>query len=114
MPVYADLELHQGDDILFRLELLDSDRSLWNVSSGYTGRATFKKTYATRDSDAYNFTVTFPGDPVNAVDLVLDGTVSDDIKSGRYVYDVFLLKDNSSVKVLEGKLEIYPSATSIV
>jgi hypothetical protein len=113
MPVYADLELHQGDDTVFRLEVLDSDRSAKNLT-GYTGRAKFKKTYSTSDSNAHSFTVNIPTPQTNGfLDLVLDGTTSDDIKAGRYLYDVFLLKDSSSEKILEGTLEIFPSATSI-
>ena len=113
MPVYADLELHQGDDTTFRLEVLDSNNARKDLT-GFSGAAKFKKTYGTSDSDAYSFNVTLPAGIFNGfIDLTLDGTASDDIKAGRYVYDVFLLKDSSSEKILEGKLEIHPSVTPI-
>lgn len=111
MANYADLTAHQGDDTVFRLELIDADKTpkdLTNVSA----RSQFKRNYAASDSDTFSFTTLVDSAGSN-LDLVLDGTVSDDIKAGRYFYDVFLLNGNTSEKILEGRLEILPSATSI-
>ena len=108
MTQYADLTIHQGNDVIFRLEVLDSDRTPKDLSI-FSAKSSFKRTY--KSSDTYHFQTAT--DSAGNLDLILDGTVSDDIKTGRYFYDVFLLKDNTSEKILEGRLEIMPSATSI-
>lgn len=110
MTQYADLTIHQGDDSIFRLEVLDSDRTPKDLSS-FSAKSSFKRTYKSSDSDTYHFQTAT--DSAGNLDLILDGTASDDIKIGRYFYDVFLLKNNTSEKILEGRLEIMPSATSI-
>jgi hypothetical protein len=113
MANYADLELHQGEDTVFRLEIIDSDKSAKDLT-GFTGRSYFKKSYSLSDSDTYSFSVEIPEPYTQGyLDLILDGTTSDDLKRGRYFYDVFLLNDTASEKILEGRLEIMPSATSI-
>lgn len=114
MVNYAELQLHQGNDTVFRLEILNSDKSPKDLTD-FTARSSFKRTYKSSDSDTYSFTCNIPEPYTNGyLDLVIDGTITDDIRAGRYFYDVFLLKDSASEKILEGRLEILPSATSII
>lgn len=112
MVNYADLTAHQGDDTVFRLELIDADKTPKDLT-GASARSQFKRNYAASDSDTYSFTTSIDS-AASTLDLSLDGTTSDDIKAGRYFYDVFLLNGNTSEKILEGRIEILPSATSIV
>lgn len=110
MVNYADLTLHQGNDTVFRLEILDSDKSPKDLTD-FSARSSFKRTYS---SDTYSFTCNIPEPYSNGyLDLVVDGTTTDDIRAGLYFYDVFLFKDSASEKILEGRIEILPSATSI-
>ena len=113
MPVYADLDLHQGDDTTFRLEVLDSNNARKDLT-GFSGAAKFKKTYGTSDSDAYSFNVTFPTGVFNGfIDLTLDGTASDDIKAGRYVYDVRLVSGIGTVsRLVEGMAMVTAGITT--
>lgn len=113
MVKYADLTLHQGNDTIFRLEILDSDKSPKDLTD-FSARSSFKRTYKSSDSDTYSFTCVIPEPYSNGyLDLVVDGTVTDDIRAGRYYYDVFLMNNGTSEKILEGLVEIMPSATSI-
>lgn len=113
MVDFADLTAHQGDDTIFRIEVVNADKTPKDLT-GYTVKSQFKRNYAASDSDTYTFTTAIDS-AASAVDLVLDGTVSDDIKAGKYFYDVFLISDGGSgtEKLLEGRLELLPSATSI-
>lgn len=112
---YADLEIHQGADIVFRLELVNDDKTAKDLTN-LTARAYIKKTYATSDSDAITFECSFPEPRTDGyLDLTLDGTVSDDMRKGMYYYDVFLFNnDSDSEKILEGRVDLKPSATSII
>ena len=113
MVYNADLTVHQGNDTVFRLEILDSDKSPKDLTD-FSARSSFKRTYKSSDSDTYSFNCVIPDPASNGyLDLIIDGTLSDDIRAGRYFYDVFLLKDDTSEKIIEGRVEILPSATSI-
>jgi len=113
MVNYADLTAHQGDDTVFRLELIDTDKTPKDMTN-LAARSQFKRNYRASDSDTHNF-ITIIDSAESTLDLLLDGTISNDINPGRYFYDVFLLSINGQVteKILEGRLEILPSATSI-
>lgn len=114
MVNYADLTIHQGSDTIFRLEIVNDDKSKKDLTN-FDARSSFKRSYTSSDSDTYSFTCNIPEPYTNGyLDLVIDGTITDDIRAGRYFYDVFLLKDSASEKILEGRLEILPSATSII
>lgn len=113
MVKYADLTIHQGDDTIFRLEIVNDDKSKKDLS-GLDARSSFKRSYTNSDSDTYSFECRIPEPYTDGyLDLVIDGTVTDDIKAGRYYYDVFLMNNSTSEKILEGLVEIMPSSTNI-
>lgn len=121
MSSYSDLEVHQGEDIVFRIELVDTNSAPKDLA-GLEARAYFRKSY-TSTATTYQLTPNFV-EPrtLGILDLVLLGQTSDDIPRGRYFYDVFLLNQDSdelnglssiSEKILEGQIEVMPSVTSI-
>jgi|DEB0MinimDraft_10_1074344.scaffolds.fasta_scaffold26415_2 hypothetical protein len=118
MTKYSDLQVHQGEDISFRLEIVDENGAVKDLT-GLNARARFRKSYSSSNATTYSFSTSFgANDPtLGLLDLTLAGEVSDDIPRGRYVYDVFLLTNGSldiSEKILEGQIEVMPSVTSII
>jgi hypothetical protein len=121
MSSYSDLEVHQGEDIVFRIELVDANSAPKDLE-GLESRAYFRKSY-TSTATTYQLTPSFiEPRTLGILDLTLLGQTSDDIPRGRYFYDVFLLNQDSdesdglfgiSEKILEGQIEVMPSVTSI-
>jgi hypothetical protein len=109
MAEYAVLTADQGTDTIFRIELVDSDKSAKDLTN-FTASAKFKKTYASADSNSFTTEIPTPKTQ-GFVDLTLNGSTTNAIKAGRYVYDVELQNGATTERVLEGILEISPCVT---
>lgn len=111
MAEYAVLTADQGTDTIFRIELVDEDKSAKDLT-GFSVAAKFKKSYASANSNS--FTTDIPSPKTQGfVDLTLSGTATNAIKAGRYVYDVEITNVDTATteRVLEGILEISPCVT---
>lgn len=116
MAQYEDISIDQGTDVNIRLELTNPNGTKKDLL-GYTVSAYMKKTFNTPTDDAIQFTASVESPSVNGiVNLQLTNSQTDDIKPGRYVYDVeisFLDSDGNRLveRILEGQINVTPSVT---
>lgn len=128
MAHYEDLTIDQGTDVVIKLEcynpdgtekyLNSYDSDLNSLIPLYEVNAKIKKTYNTKDSDSITFdATTLDVEANNVVSLSLTNLQTDEMKPGRYVYDVELKSYDSDndvyvvERILEGKLTLTPSVT---
>lgn len=116
MAQYEEFTIDQGADFAMELHLTNVNGSVKNLTN-YLVDAKLKKNYNSDSDDTYNFTsiVADPGTQ-GIVTLSLSNTVTDTLKSGRYVYDVELSyqdSDSNTVieRILEGRIQVTPSVT---
>ena len=109
MSEYAVLTADQGTDIVYRLEVVDSDKSPKDLTN-FTASAKYKKTY--NSTTAYAFNVQIPAPKTQGfVDLILNGLTTSTHKSGRYVYDVEIKNGTTTERILEGIIDFTPGVT---
>ena len=128
MAQYEDLIVDQGSDVEIKLELFNPDGSQKQLNKFNTLTQTLeplfnstgkiKKSFNTKDSDAISFgaSTISPSNAENELYLSLTNTVTDNMKAGRYVYDVEISATDSFgvttiERILEGKLTVSPSVT---
>lgn len=102
----------QGATWQFRIELKDSEGAAINLTD-YLGRGQIRKNYLSTDiTKSFTVTVVVP-ETDGKVDVLLAATDTDDIKRGRYVYDieVYTANDAHVLRILQGKLLVDPEVT---
>jgi hypothetical protein len=115
MPVgYSELFLEQGASFNTTITLYDVNNLSYNLV-GYTANSQIRKSYYSANA-VVAFTTSFSNTPADG-DLTLSLTYQQtaNVAAGRYVYDVYLTSQNqtSRVRVLEGIINVTPSATRI-
>jgi hypothetical protein len=129
MAQYEDFQIDQGTDIVINLECYNPDGSKKILSvydsdsqtaiGFYTPKAYIKKTYNSSDSDTVQFQATtlVEFEKNNVIQLKLTHQQTNNMKPGRYVYDVEIEQFDSSSntliveRILEGKITLTPSVT---
>ena len=128
MAQYEDLIIDQGSDVEIKLELYNPDGTMkilnkydtigQQITPLYSATGKIKKSFNSTDSNTYDWgtTTLSPGNEENCVYLSLTNTVTNSMKSGRYVYDVEISATDSQgvvtvERILEGKLTVSPSVT---
>ncbi len=128
MAQYEDLIVDQGSDVEIKLELFNPDGSQkilnkFNIVTQtlepmFNASGKIKKSFNSKDSDSISFgaSTISPSNAENELYLSLSNTVTDAMKSGRYVYDVEISATDSFgvttiERILEGKLTVSPSVT---
>ena len=128
MAQYEDLIIDQGSDVEIKLELYNPDGTMkilnkydtigQQITPLYSATGKIKKSFNSTDSNTYAWgtTTLSPGNEENCVYLSLTNTVTNSMKSGRYVYDVEISATDSQgvvtvERILEGKLTVSPSVT---
>ena len=128
MAQYEDLIVDQGSDVEIKLELFNPDGSQkilnkFNIVTQtlepmFNASGKIKKSFNSKDSDSISFgaSTISPSNAENELYLSLGNTVTDAMKSGRYVYDVEISATDSFgvttiERILEGKLTVSPSVT---
>jgi hypothetical protein len=115
MAQYEDLVIDQGADVAIELELVDANGSPKDLTN-YSAAAKMKRSYNSDSDDTTDFTAVI-SDPIEgSVVLSLTNLQTDELKKGRYLYDVevsFVDSDSFTVveRVLEGSIEVTPSVT---
>jgi hypothetical protein len=116
MAQYEEFTIDQGADFAMELHLTNIDGSVKNLTN-YVVNGKLKKNYNSDSDDTYNFT-TLVADPGTSgvVTLSLSNTITDTLKSGRYVYDIELSYQDSASntiieRILEGRIQVTPSVT---
>ena len=112
MGTYVDLNLFQGDDFGYLLQLSNNDGSNLNVA-GYTFASWAKTSYYTSNV-AITLKVTVNDATNGNLTLSLDGANTSNIIAGNYVYDVTMKdKANSTSHLMNGLLIVLPGVTNI-
>ena len=116
MAQYEEFTIDQGADVAVEIHCVNLDNTAKDLTD-YLVAAKLKKTY---ESDSNN-TISFNSIVANPstdgiVTLSLTNIQTDDLKAGRYVYDVELsfidsAGDTIVERVLEGRVQVSPSVT---
>lgn len=111
MAVYANLTIDQGSDFTSVVNVDDANNNPADLT-GYTARGQVRKTYGS--TTAYDFTASITTPLEGKVVIELSNTVTGSLKPGRYVYDVEVVSASGTVtRVIEGQIEVTPSATRL-
>jgi hypothetical protein len=107
---YQELFIEQGSNFNTSLTLNDVYGNPYNLANT-TAKSSIKKSYYTNTITA-DFVVNIELPLNGIIQLNLDDSVTANIVSGRYVYDV-LIKDSSNnvTRVLEGIVNVSPGVT---
>lgn len=110
MAQFVELDLDQGTDLSYNLDLTQDDGSPLNVT-GYTFSSSIRKSYYSENVTA-NLTVTVANSVGGNVLLTMNSAVSANIKAGRYLFDV-KQKDaaNVTTRIIEGIITVLPQVT---
>ena len=110
MGAKANIIIDQGTDFMTSITVTDDDGNVQDLT-GYTGEAQIRKHYlSTTKTD---FTVAF-GAPRSdgVITLTLGRTLTANLESGRYVYDVELTSaSNTTSRLIEGMVTVTPQVT---
>lgn len=116
MAQYEELTIDQGSDVAVEIHLVNKNGSAKNLLN-HTIAATMKKTYNSDSDDTTDFSC-IVAQPASRgiVTLSLTHTQTENLRPGRYVYDVemsYLDSDNVTIieRVLEGLIIVTPSVT---
>lgn len=114
---YEDISINQGSDTTIKLELVDENNNAKNLTN-YQVAAKAKKSFTATDSaDIVTFSAQIPSPGSDGIiNLSLTNSQTDNMKAGRWVYDVEISFQDSSdneiiERVLEGKITVTPSVT---
>lgn len=109
---YLELFLEQGETFSANVSLDQINGSPYNLMN-YIVKSDIRKSYWSANTSA-TFTSTINISD-STIGLFLDANTTQNLSSGRYVYDVFLTDTVTNVrsKVLEGIVFVEPSATKI-
>jgi hypothetical protein len=109
MAAVSNLAIDQGTTYSVTITVTDDTGSARNLTS-YTVRSQMRKSYYTNANVAFSANIASPAD--GTVTLDLTDTQTSALRPGRYVYDVELVSNVSTVeRIVEGIVTIYPEAT---
>lgn len=110
MASFLELSCDQGSDFSVNLDLTNDDGSIINVS-GYTFTSSIRKSYYSANVTA-NLTVAVANAASGNVSLSMNSATTANIKAGRYLYDVKMVRsDNTVSRVIEGIITVFPQIT---
>lgn len=115
MATYEEFTIDQGTDVAIELHLVDQAQAAKDLTN-YSVAAKLKKTYNSDSDDTTNFTAIVSNASSGIVTLSLSNSQTDNLRAGRYVYDVeisFVDSDANTIveRVLEGRIQVTPSVT---
>lgn len=116
MARYEDITIDQGADVAIELHLATANGAAKNLTN-HVISSKIKKTYNSDSSDTTSFNAIIANPASRGiVTLSLTNTETDNLKAGRYVYDVEMaLVDSAGIsiieRILEGQLIVTPSVT---
>ena len=109
MPAaYTNLYLEQGTTFTTTITLDDVYGDIYDLS-GYSASSQIRKSYYSANATATFSTSINISQGTVTLDLTAD--VTSNIAAGRYVYDTVLISDNSTVRILEGIVDVSPRVT---
>lgn len=110
MATVYNLAVDQGTDFSTTIDVNDDTGSARDLS-GYTARAQLRRSYHSVSNTAFTITINNPSE--GEVVISLSNAVTSNLRYGRYVYDVELVKTSDSTveRILEGIITVYPEVT---
>ena len=105
----SNLQIEQGCDFEHLFALGDNDNNTTLNLAGFTATAQLRKWAGSTSSVAFASTVSSPLD--GEIQISMASTITTDIKPGRYLYDVILQDGVSTVKVVEGMVNVRAGVT---
>lgn len=111
---YLELFLQQGET--FSIDItLDSLNGLPYNLADYTAKSEIRKSWWSANSTASFATEIYDNGSEGIIKLSLDAPITQNVSSGKYVYDVFITDSTTQTrsKILEGILFVDPSSTKI-
>lgn len=110
MAQFVELELDQGTDFVFDLDLSDDNGVAINVTN-FVFTSSIRKSYYS-STVAANLTVTILNAANGNVALTLNAATTSNIKAGRYLFDVKQIDNvNTTIRLVEGILTVNPQVT---
>ena len=111
---YLELFLEQGEDYSISITLDGLNGYPYNLTNSNV-KSDIRKSYWSENVTA-SFSANVANTELGIITLSLPANTTQDIRSGRYVYDVFITNTSNPTnrsKVLEGIVNVEPSATKI-
>lgn len=108
MAVYSNLTIDQGASFSANIDVTDSDGDALNLD-GYSVEGQIRKTYSS--TTAVDFTASIINASAGVVQISLSATQTNNMKAGRYVYDVEINSGGTITRVVEGQVEVTPGVT---
>ena len=116
MAQYEELTIDQGADVAIEIHLVDKAGSKKDLTN-HVISAKMKKSFNSDSADTTSFTTIVAEPATDGVATIsLTNNATDNLKAGRYVYDVEMsfvdsAGDTVIERVLEGKITVTPSVT---
>lgn len=110
MAQFIELDLDQGTDLSYNLDLTNDDGSPIDVT-GYVFTSSIRKSYYSKSVTA-NLTVTIADAANGNVVLSMNSDTTTAIRAGRYLFDI-KQKDaaNTYTRIVEGIITVLPQIT---
>lgn len=110
MAQFIELDVDQGTDFNFDLDLTNDDGSVINVTS-YTFSSSIRKSYYSSSVTA-NLSVQVVNAANGNVVLSMNSATTSNIKAGRYLFDVKQVdSSNVTTRLVEGIITVLPQVT---
>ena len=105
-PTYEDLEVPQGVDYRFQIQMYTGEGSRRDLTTVTEVRGKINYSYQASDSDTVDFFCTVDAPPTKGI---INCTLSDDQTEGldrrRYLYDVEMVSNTDGYQIVERVLE---------
>lgn len=110
MAQFIELDVDQGTDFNFDLDLTNDDGTALNVAN-YTFSSSIRKSYYSSSVTA-NLTVQVISAANGNVILSMNAATTSNIKAGRYLFDVKQVDNsNTTTRLVEGVITVLPQVT---
>ena len=110
MAVYvSNLQIESGTDFEHLFALGDNDNNTVLNLAGFTASSQLRKWAGSTNHVAFASTISSPLE--GEIKISMASTITADIKPGRYLYDVLLQDGTSTVKVVEGMINVRAGVT---
>jgi hypothetical protein len=115
-PYYEDLEVPQGTDYRFQIQMYTGEGSRRDLSNVSEVRGEINYSYQANDSDAVNFFCTVDAPPTKGViNCTLSAEQTEGLDRRRYLYDIEMVYNSKGYsvteRVLEGKVIVDKAVT---
>ena len=112
MAAIANLRVERGSTFTSDVTVKDSDGVVFDLT-GYSATASLAKGYESSFYDITSFTCTISTPTTGVITLELTADQTNALESGRYVYDLEILRasDSTITRVIEGIVTVSPSVT---